>query len=184
MAVPASAEPLATVTNLLVQNRSGGKHGAGWAPEQHVDRYGGEGEVCSGTCSRGAAVGGEVSSRLTDRLLSSRCSGGNTSGCTPPRSPKLYTLMAHAFFITRARWDRCGAAAPPHPTPSLETRHDFFCFLQVDVENPDLERFPKFAEAPFLSCVLSPGELLFIPVKHWHYVRALDLSFSVSFWWS
>ncbi|XP_036136588.1 bifunctional peptidase and arginyl-hydroxylase JMJD5 isoform X2 [Molossus molossus] len=55
---------------------------------------------------------------------------------------------------------------------------------QVDVENPDLERFPKFAEAPFLSCVLSPGELLFIPVKHWHYVRALDLSFSVSFWWS
>ena len=55
---------------------------------------------------------------------------------------------------------------------------------QVDVENPDLEKFPRFAEAPFLSCVLSPGEVLFIPVKHWHYVRALDLSFSVSFWWS
>ncbi|XP_058425792.1 bifunctional peptidase and arginyl-hydroxylase JMJD5 isoform X4 [Diceros bicornis minor] len=57
-------------------------------------------------------------------------------------------------------------------------------FDQVDVENPDLEKFPKFAEAPFLSCVLSPGEILFIPVKYWHYVRALDLSFSVSFWWS
>ncbi|XP_010596771.2 bifunctional peptidase and arginyl-hydroxylase JMJD5 isoform X1 [Loxodonta africana] len=55
---------------------------------------------------------------------------------------------------------------------------------QVDVENPDLEKFPKFAEAPFLSCILSPGEILFIPVKYWHYVRALDLSFSVSFWWS
>ncbi|XP_004706108.1 bifunctional peptidase and arginyl-hydroxylase JMJD5 [Echinops telfairi] len=55
---------------------------------------------------------------------------------------------------------------------------------QVDVENPDLEKFPRFAEAPFLSCVLSPGEILFIPVKYWHYVRALDLSFSVSFWWS
>ncbi|KAM9583734.1 bifunctional peptidase and arginyl-hydroxylase JMJD5 isoform 1-T5 [Trichechus inunguis] len=55
---------------------------------------------------------------------------------------------------------------------------------QVDVENPDLEKFPKFAEAPFLSCILSPGEVLFIPVKYWHYVRALDLSFSVSFWWS
>ncbi|XP_006859955.1 PREDICTED: lysine-specific demethylase 8 [Chrysochloris asiatica] len=55
---------------------------------------------------------------------------------------------------------------------------------QVDVENPDLEKFPKFAEAPYLSCILSPGEILFIPVKHWHYVRALDLSFSVSFWWS
>ncbi|KAM6155026.1 bifunctional peptidase and arginyl-hydroxylase JMJD5 [Rhynchocyon petersi] len=55
---------------------------------------------------------------------------------------------------------------------------------QVDVENPNLEKFPKFAEAPFLSCILSPGEILFIPVKYWHYVRALDLSFSVSFWWS
>lgn len=52
------------------------------------------------------------------------------------------------------------------------------------MENPDLEKFPKFAEAPFLSCILSPGELLFIPIKYWHYVRALDLSFSVSFWWS
>uniref|UniRef100_A0A8C9DDE0 Lysine demethylase 8 n=1 Tax=Prolemur simus TaxID=1328070 RepID=A0A8C9DDE0_PROSS len=55
---------------------------------------------------------------------------------------------------------------------------------KVDVENPDIEKFPKFTEAPFQSCVLSPGEILFIPVKYWHYVRALDLSFSVSFWWS
>ncbi|KAB0351548.1 bifunctional peptidase and arginyl-hydroxylase JMJD5 [Muntiacus reevesi] len=66
----------------------------------------------------------------------------------------------------------------PHDTHLLHNTS------QVDVENPDLEKFPRFAEAPFLSCVLSPGEVLFIPVKHWHYVRALDLSFSVSFWWS
>lgn len=66
----------------------------------------------------------------------------------------------------------------PHETHLLHNTS------QVDVENPDLEKFPRFAEAPFLSCVLSPGEVLFIPVKHWHYVRALDLSFSVSFWWS
>uniref|UniRef100_A0A673V2A2 Bifunctional peptidase and arginyl-hydroxylase JMJD5 n=2 Tax=Suricata suricatta TaxID=37032 RepID=A0A673V2A2_SURSU len=66
----------------------------------------------------------------------------------------------------------------PHDTHLLHNTS------QVDVENPDLEKFPKFAEAPFLSCVLSPGEILFIPVKYWHYVRALDLSFSVSFWWS
>nr|KAF6294810.1 lysine demethylase 8 [Pipistrellus kuhlii] len=69
-------------------------------------------------------------------------------------------------------------AVYPHDTHLLHNTS------QVDVENPDLERFPGFAEAPFLSCILCPGELLFIPAKHWHYVRALDLSFSVSFWWS
>ncbi|XP_032957477.1 bifunctional peptidase and arginyl-hydroxylase JMJD5 isoform X3 [Rhinolophus ferrumequinum] len=71
-----------------------------------------------------------------------------------------------------------GTVSPLHQDP----QQNFL--VQVDVENPDLERFPKFAEAPFLSCVLCPGEVLFIPAKCWHYVRALDLSFSVSFWWS
>uniref|UniRef100_UPI0037E95E39 lysine-specific demethylase 8 n=1 Tax=Semicossyphus pulcher TaxID=241346 RepID=UPI0037E95E39 len=55
---------------------------------------------------------------------------------------------------------------------------------QVEVENPDTGRFPEFSAASYLECVLQPGEVLFIPVKHWHYVRSLELSFSVSFWWS
>ncbi|KAK5623196.1 Lysine-specific demethylase 8 [Crenichthys baileyi] len=55
---------------------------------------------------------------------------------------------------------------------------------QVEVENPDAERFPEFVKAPYLECVLQPGDVLFIPVKHWHYVRSLEVSFSVSFWWS
>ncbi|XP_032393664.1 lysine-specific demethylase 8 [Etheostoma spectabile] len=55
---------------------------------------------------------------------------------------------------------------------------------QVEVENPDTERFPEFAKAPYVECVLQPGDVLYIPVRHWHYVRSLELSFSVSFWWS
>ncbi|XP_034750916.1 lysine-specific demethylase 8 [Etheostoma cragini] len=55
---------------------------------------------------------------------------------------------------------------------------------QVEVENPDTERFPEFSKAPYVECVLQPGDVLFIPVQHWHYVRSLELSFSVSFWWS
>ncbi|NXT75891.1 KDM8 protein, partial [Zapornia atra] len=55
---------------------------------------------------------------------------------------------------------------------------------QVDVEDPDLEKFPNFRKAAFQSCILMPGQVLFIPVKYWHYVRSLDVSFSVSFWWS
>ncbi|KAJ7397546.1 Lysine-specific demethylase 8 [Pitangus sulphuratus] len=55
---------------------------------------------------------------------------------------------------------------------------------QVDVEEPDLVKFPNFTKAAFQSCILMPGQILFIPVKYWHYVRSLELSFSVSFWWS
>ncbi|CAL8273451.1 unnamed protein product [Lota lota] len=66
----------------------------------------------------------------------------------------------------------------PHESPLLHNTS------QVEVENPDVERFPEFVEAPYLECVLKPGEVLFIPTQHWHYVRSLELSFSVSFWWS
>ncbi|XP_040046301.1 lysine-specific demethylase 8 [Gasterosteus aculeatus] len=66
----------------------------------------------------------------------------------------------------------------PHPSPLLHNTS------QVEVENPDAERFPEFSRAPYAECVLRPGDVLFIPVRHWHYVRSLELSFSVSFWWS
>lgn len=54
---------------------------------------------------------------------------------------------------------------------------------QVDVENWDKEKFPKFGDAPYYECILKEGELLYIPPKWWHYIRSLSVSFSVSFWW-
>ncbi len=45
-------------------------------------------------------------------------------------------------------------------------------------------QFPDFSKASYQECVLRPRDVLFIPQKHWHYVRSLELSFSVSFWWS
>ncbi|XP_059894248.1 lysine-specific demethylase 8 [Gadus macrocephalus] len=66
----------------------------------------------------------------------------------------------------------------PHESPLLHNTS------QVEVENPNVQRFPEFVDAPYRDCVLKPGEVLFIPTQHWHYVRSLELSFSVSFWWS
>ena len=57
------------------------------------------------------------------------------------------------------------------------------CCSQVDVENPDLAKFPKFAEAPWMECTLQEGEMLYMPPRFWHHVRSLSTSFSVSFWW-
>ncbi|KAF9913246.1 Lysine-specific demethylase 8 [Linnemannia zychae] len=53
---------------------------------------------------------------------------------------------------------------------------------QVNVEKPDLERHPLFAEAEYVETILGPGDMLYIPLQWWHYIRSLSTSFSVSFW--
>ena len=54
----------------------------------------------------------------------------------------------------------------------------------VDVENPDLIKNPLFAHAPPARIgILNPGDVLFIPIQWWHFVRSLDTSVSVNVWW-
>lgn len=54
----------------------------------------------------------------------------------------------------------------------------------VDFEQPDLARFPKFAQAQTQVVELGAGDALFIPSLWWHQVQALD-SFNVlvNCWW-
>jgi Cupin-like domain len=56
----------------------------------------------------------------------------------------------------------------------------------VDLDAPDLDRFPRFAEAwaSARSAELGPGDALFIPSLWWHHVRALDaVNVLVNYWW-
>jgi len=46
-----------------------------------------------------------------------------------------------------------------------------------------LAKHPKFEDAALVGCTLAPGEMLYIPKGWWHYLRALEPSASVSFWW-
>lgn len=56
--------------------------------------------------------------------------------------------------------------------------------LQIDLDDPETaEKHPGLKTLPFRECVLEPGQMLYIPPRHWHYVRSLDVSFSVTFWW-
>lgn len=54
---------------------------------------------------------------------------------------------------------------------------------QVDLENPDVEKFRLFEDAKYCECILRSGEMLYLPPKFWHFVKSLAISFSVSFWW-
>ncbi|WP_404368722.1 cupin-like domain-containing protein [Sphingomonas sp. MMS24-J45] len=57
----------------------------------------------------------------------------------------------------------------------------------VDVDAPDLARYPRFADAldTAMAAELAPGDAIFIPYLWWHSVRSLDpLSVLVNYWWS
>ena len=56
----------------------------------------------------------------------------------------------------------------------------------VDIEHPDVARFPRFADAldQSLSVELDPGDALYIPYLWWHGVRALSpVNMLANFWW-
>jgi hypothetical protein len=56
--------------------------------------------------------------------------------------------------------------------------------VQLDMEQPDYERFPKFKNAQPYVVDLVAGETLFIPHLWWHHLRNLEPSIAVNFWWS
>ncbi len=56
----------------------------------------------------------------------------------------------------------------------------------VDIRDPDLARFPRFAEAmkTARTALLEPGDAIYIPAMWWHHVEALDaFNILVNHWW-
>jgi len=53
---------------------------------------------------------------------------------------------------------------------------------QVDIDDVDLSKFPRFAEASLSTAVLEPGDVLFIPRGTWHYFKSLEPSISLNHW--
>ena len=71
----------------------------------------------------------------------------------------------------------------PHPRATKESPLNWFS--PVDAERPDPDTHPDAAgddTIPWKDVVLGPGDMLFIPKGHWHYVRALTTSVSINFW--
>lgn len=55
----------------------------------------------------------------------------------------------------------------------------------LNPEHPiDLSRYPLAADLPpCMETTISPGDVLFIPKKWWHYIRTIETSVSVNSWW-
>jgi hypothetical protein len=70
---------------------------------------------------------------------------------------------------------------PLEPTPAGQV------VTMVDLQEPDLERFPRFREAIASAQVadLEPGDVLFYPALWGHEVEALDtFNVMINYWWN
>jgi hypothetical protein len=66
----------------------------------------------------------------------------------------------------------------PYPLRTLNWHHS-----RVRLEAPDLDCFPRFAQARPLCTELRAGEMLFIPQGYWHRFETLETSIAVNFFW-
>ena len=67
----------------------------------------------------------------------------------------------------------------PAYTPLLANQ--LHCFSEVDLRNIDFERFPLMRKVRVLEHVLSPGELLFLPIGWWHQVVGIDTTITMTY---
>ncbi len=84
-------------------------------------------------------------------------------------------MLCHTQIVGRKRW----RFISPLQTPLLYNH--FEVYSPVDIDRPDLNRYPLFEQARVLEVVVEPGETVFLPLGWWHQVTALDVSLSFSF---
>lgn len=99
----------------------------------------------------------------------------------------LHFDMPFNFFVQiygRKQW----TIIPPTQSKNLyypcsQLTSQFLHWSPVDIEFPDLERFPLFAHVKPIRFIVEPGQMLFIPCSWWHHVRSLEASISLNFFW-
>ncbi len=84
-------------------------------------------------------------------------------------------MLFHTQVVGRKRW----RFISPLQTPLLYNRMGVYS--PIDLDAPDLERYPLFRQARVLETVLEPGDTLFLPLGWWHQVSSLELSMSFSY---
>ena len=84
-------------------------------------------------------------------------------------------MLFHTQVVGRKRW----RLVSPLETPKLYNYNGVFS--PIDVDQPDLNRYPLFDQVTVLDVVVEPGETMFLPLAWWHQVLSLDVSLSFSY---
>ncbi|XP_031440844.1 HSPB1-associated protein 1 homolog isoform X2 [Clupea harengus] len=106
-----------------------------------------------------------------------------TEGANTPCHLDTYGFNLVFQVQGRKRWH----LFPPEDTscmyPTRIPYEESSIFSQVNVPQPDLERFPAFRRARAHVVTLQPGQVLFVPRHWWHYVESVDpVTVSINSW--
>ena len=82
-------------------------------------------------------------------------------------------LHSHAYLAQIRGRKRCTLFSPNDSDALYEG--------QINLDQPDLAKFPLFRDATAFECTLEPGEMLFIPCGWWHHVVAIEKSITVNY---
>ncbi|CAL5218404.1 g80 [Coccomyxa viridis] len=99
---------------------------------------------------------------------------------TPLHCDPYHNLLCQVWGTKLVRLYSPQYASKLHPFPNPFLRNT----SQVDVLDPEVNRFPGFEAVPYLQCWLRQGQMLYIPRKWWHFVQAASSSLSISYWWT
>jgi cupin-like protein len=92
-------------------------------------------------------------------------------------TPLHHDLTNNFMAQVRGR-KRVRLIAPYELARVYNNRH---CYTQVDLDRVDYDRFPLFRDVTVTDVEIGPGDLLFLPVGWWHYVRGLEISITMTF---
>ncbi len=93
-----------------------------------------------------------------------------------------YPQNLHALVAGRKRFRLFDRQQTPLLYPESVFRRQRHV-SQVDLEDPDLGRFPKLERVTGSELELQAGDLLFLPSCMWHQVATLEPSIALNFWW-
>lgn len=101
------------------------------------------------------------------------------------KGTKFPTLHYDGFhmntFVTQIRGDKEFILYSPDQTKYMYPLHEGSNKSLVnDVYNPDLKKFPLFAQARALKTTIYEGDTVFLPSGWWHTTRLLSLSIALS----
>jgi hypothetical protein len=118
------------------------------------------------------------------------------AGLDPKKIYLLNLWFGPAANVTRLHYDvpnnflvhfygrkRLTMFAPGDTKRIYPFRSKAYNMSQVDIDLPDVERFPKFADAQPYQAEIGPGDMIYIPPFWWHQVYSLEMGISANYWW-